>query len=383
MVSRLYASTRSLWEQVETAITALDVGRGRSRRLVELMALYITGLILLERDQTAVRIATVLPGRAHDALNRLLRVLPWSPHHLILSVIRWVQRQAGPGYLCLDDVVVEKPFAKVLAWAGWTYSHSEKRHVFGFHIVLLFWCNKRLRIPVGFSLWRPKREGKAFYRTKLELAQALITNVLRMGLTVEYLTFDLWYNARSFTKWLDDKEVIWVSTLKSNALITYRGRTQSVAEWASQLPRHRIAGRTWAWVGTVHLPRYGNVRLVVATNGQGGLDYIVSNDLHRRGKVLLARKRSRWDIETSFRDTKQLTGLEACQCRVSQAMERHVALVLLAFVILQQLRLAPSETVGEVKRRLHLTVIRGDQLPANVSIASANTGREGRIMPAA
>ncbi len=87
----------------------------------------------------------------------------------------------------------------------------------------------------------------------------------RCGTTFEYLTFDLWYNARSFTKWLDAQEIIWVSTLKSNALITYRGRTQPVAQWAQQLPRHRIAGRTWAWVGTVHLPRYDIVRLVVAT----------------------------------------------------------------------------------------------------------------------
>jgi SRSO17 transposase len=368
MVSRLYASTRSLWEQVATTIAALQVGRGRSRRVVEMMALYVTGLILLEKNQTAVRIATVLPGRAHDALNRLLRVLPWSPQQLILGLIRWVQRQTGPGYLCLDDVVVEKPFAKVLAWGGWTYSHSQKQHVFGFHIVLCFWCTRQLRIPVGFRLWRPKRDGKAFYRTKLELAQSLITNVLRAGLTFEYVTFDLWYNARWFTKWLDDAEILWVSTLKSNALITFRGRTQPVAVWAQQLPRHRIAGRTWAWVGTVHLPRYGNVRLVVATNGQGGLDYIISNDLHRRGKVLLKRKRSRWEIETAFRDTKQLAGLGACQCRVPQAMERHVALVLLAFVVLQQLRLAPSETVGEVKRRWHLAVIRGDPSTLNVSI---------------
>jgi hypothetical protein len=348
--------------------------------VVEVIALYVTGLILLEKGQTAVRIATVLPGRAHDALNRLLRILPWSAHQLILGLIRWVQRQTGRGYLCLDDVVVENPFAKLLTWAGWTYSHSEKRHLFGFHIVLLFWCTTRLRIPVGFRLWRSKREGLPTYRTKLELAQALITSEVRAGLPFEYLTFDSWYNARWFTKWLNDREIIWVSTLKGNARVTYRGRTQPVAELASQLPRHRIAGNTRAWTGTVYLPEYGNVRLVVATNGQGGLDYIVSNDLHRRGKSLLYRKRSRWEIEPCFRDTKQLAGLGACQSRVPQAMERHVALVLLAFVVLQQLRLAPSETAGEVKRRLHLTVIRGDQSTSGVAIASPH---EGKIMAAA
>lgn len=369
MVSRLYPSTRHLWEQITTVITELGVGRGRPRRIVELMALYVAGLMLLEKSQTAVRIATVLPGRAHDALNRLLRVLPWSPQHLVLGLIRWAQRQGGLGYLCLDDVVVEKPFAKRLPWVGWTYSPSQKRHVFGFHIVLCFWCNGTLRIPVGFRLWRPKREGLASYRTKLELAQDLVSGILRTGLPFEYLVFDLWYNARWFTQWLDRQQICWVSTLKGNALITYRGRTRPVAVWAKQLPRRRIAGNTCAWVGTVHLPRYGPVRLVVATNGQGGLDYIVSNDQHRRGKTLLDRKRSRWNIETCFRDTKQLAGLGACQCRVPQAMERHVALVLLAFVVLQQARLDPSETVGEVKRRLQLAVIQGDEATSMTSVA--------------
>ena len=67
---------------------------------------------------------------------------------------------------------------------------------------------------------------------------------VKVRLTFEYLTFDLWHNARPFTKWLNAHEIISVSTLKSNALITYRGRTQPVADWAQQLPRRRIAGRT-------------------------------------------------------------------------------------------------------------------------------------------
>lgn len=227
MVSRLYPSTRRLWEQIETVFADLRVGRGRPRLVVELMMSYVAGLILLEKGQTAVRITSVLPARAHDAVNRFLRVLPWAPQRLILSLIRWVQRRGEQGYLCLEDVVVEKP--KRLPGAGWTYSPSQKRHVFGFHIVLCFWCNGDLRLPVGFRLWRPKREGMAPDRTKLELAQDLLAGVLRTGLTFESLVFDLWYNARWFTTWLERQQILWVSTLKSNALITYRGRTQPVA----------------------------------------------------------------------------------------------------------------------------------------------------------
>ncbi len=117
--------------------------------------------------------------------------------------------------------------------------------------------------------------------------------MVRAGLPFESLTLDLRSNARVLAQSLNDHHIIWVSTLRSNARITYRGRPQPVAEWAKHLPRHRIAGRPWAWVGTVPFPRNGTVRLVVSTNGQGGLADIVSNDLHRRGKVLLHQERSR------------------------------------------------------------------------------------------
>jgi hypothetical protein len=61
-------------------------------------------------------------------------------------------------------------------------------------------------------------------------------------------------------------------------------------------------------------------------------------------------------------------------------MERHVALALLAFVVLQQARLDPSNTVGEVKRRLHLTALRGEQPASNVSMESS---QRTQIMAAA
>jgi hypothetical protein len=48
-----------------------------------LIALYMTGLILLDGRPTQTRLARFLPGRRHDALNRLLRVQPWSTRALL------------------------------------------------------------------------------------------------------------------------------------------------------------------------------------------------------------------------------------------------------------------------------------------------------------
>jgi len=105
------------------------------------------------------------------------------------------------------------------------------------------------------------------------------------------------------------------------------------------------------------------VRLVVTRNRHGNYEYLVSNAIGADLTTLGQRKRSRWSVETVFRDTKQFAGLEACQCWVDQAMVRHVSLVLLTFVVLQLLRMQPDESVGVVKERWQLAVLRDGEAP--------------------
>lgn len=112
-----------------------------------------------------------------------------------------------------------------------------------------------------------------------------------------------------------------------------------------------------------YLPKYGTLRLVVTRNRHGNVEVLATNDLGSNLTTIVLRKRSRWSIETLFRDAKQFSGLAACQCRVDQALVRHVAFVLLAFIVLQRLRLHPKGTLGEVKDRLQREVLTGD-LPA-------------------
>ena len=89
----------------------------------------------------------------------------------------------------------------------------------------------------------------------------------------------------------------------------------------------------------------------------------MTNALRCPPEEVLRREKSRWDAEESFRDAKQLAGLEACQARMSQAAERHVALVLLSLVALQLLKQDPSETAGQVKERFQLQAIVGIREP--------------------
>ena len=366
MASRLYRTTRPLYLQVTQILDQLGAAVGSPTTAI-LIALYVTGLILLDARPTQTRVTRVLPGRCHDALNRLLRTTPWSTRKLLAPLVAWIRHASLPGYLCLDDVVVEQAFAKQLPWAGWTYSFAKKRKVYGMHIVVVLWCStdRRWRIPVAYRLWRPKRScAPHHYQTKLQLAAGMLTELVAARLPFAYLVMDTHYTAGWFTRLAGRLGICWVGTLPPKTTVIWRGRRQPVAELG---PRLRLAWRPRlglrAAAVTVYAPRYGVMRLVVTRNRHGNHDYLVTNDLAADLTMVVARKQSRWSVETIFRDTKQYAGLGACQCWTDAAMVRHIALVLVAFVVLQQLRLDPTEPIAAVKERWQLAVTRQGELP--------------------
>jgi len=350
MASRLYPTTRRLFRQVVHALKRFGLGACVSPLVFALMAVYITGLLLLDRRQNGTRIADWLPARAHDALNRLLRTHLISTRKLMAALMNWA-KQLGSGYLSLDDVVVDKPFAPRCPWVGWTYSTTQRRKVRGFHVVVLLWCCGCWRMPVAFRIWRPKASCRPkTYRKKSQLAWAMIVDVVQQGLPTDYIVFDTLYTSGWLTKKISRLGLTWVGVLHPRTTVCYRHQRRSAATLADYLKlkwRSRLQLRAASIVA--YLPKYGTLRLVVTRNRHGNVEVLATNHLDGNLTTIVLRKRSRWSVETLFRDAKQFAGLAACQCRVNQALVRHVAFVLIAFVVLQQLRLCPKETLGEVK----------------------------------
>jgi hypothetical protein len=374
MAFRLYRTTRRLYGQITTALRQLYVAaavEGNPTRF-GLVALYVTGLVLLDARPSQTRISQVLPARAHDALNRLLRTVPLSTRALLAGTIglaAGLSRALGTlGYLVVDDVVIEKAFAKRLPWAAWTYSFAKKRKVYGCHIVLVSWTSDatgRWRLPVAFRLWRPKRTcAPGRYQKKTELVVVMLRELVAAGCPAAYLVGDTAYTGGCISKTAARLGLTWVGTLSPRTTVVYRGQRQAVRELAGRLKlkwRARLGVRAVAL--RVYAPAVGQGRLVVLRNEHGNFEYLVTNAVATDLTQLIARKHSRWRIETIFRDTKQLAGLEACQCWVDQAFVRHVALVFLTFVVLQLLRRDPQETVGAVKARWQGEVLRDGQAP--------------------
>ncbi|HXF86350.1 MAG TPA: hypothetical protein VNK49_13275 [Anaerolineales bacterium] len=98
MTSRLYATTRRLFQQVFGKLKVLGLWTVLTPLSFSLLALYICGLLLLERRQNATRLADWLPGRVHDAFNRLLTQHAISTRRLFGCILQWAQH-LGTGYL--------------------------------------------------------------------------------------------------------------------------------------------------------------------------------------------------------------------------------------------------------------------------------------------
>jgi hypothetical protein len=68
---RPYTNTRPIFKEVLMHLTTIGLLSCFSPTQFHVIALYITGLILLDRRQNACRISRWLPARSHDAINLL------------------------------------------------------------------------------------------------------------------------------------------------------------------------------------------------------------------------------------------------------------------------------------------------------------------------
>jgi SRSO17 transposase len=197
------------------------------------------------------------------------------------------------------------------------------------------------------------------------LAEQLVRAVVRSGLSIDYIVGDTHYTAGWFTKRLARLGMTWHGTLDPETHVVWRGKQQPVRELALSLKlkwRRHLGVRARAV--RVYAPKYGHIRLVVVKNRHGNWEYLVTNALEADLTTVVEHKRRRWSIETVFRDSKQFASLQGCQCRLDQALVRHIALVFLRFVVLQLLRDKPDEAVASVKERWQLAILQdGERAP--------------------
>ncbi|MFL6212517.1 MAG: transposase [Blastocatellia bacterium] len=286
---------------------------------------YLIALIYRNTRSSCLSLAAICPSVSHDGLNRLLHSsFPWSRRLWELFASRMILEG---GYLVLDDTTWER-WAKHSEAVSWVWSSSAGHIIQGMQVVLLIWTDGKRKIPVSMRLWQ--KGGKS----KVELAQEMLSEAAVWGICPNYVLFDSWYTSRRILNLLSELGWKYVARIKSNRLLE--------GERISQKGPQRYGQARG------HLKQVGQeVRII-----KDGKRYFVTNELELKPAQIKRQYRLRQQIEETFRLLKQEFGWGGSSTRKAKAQTAHLHLGLMALCLTQQAALTQRQTVYAFKREL-------------------------------
>ena len=305
---------------------------------------YLMALLYFTNLTTCVAIADAFDSASHDQLTRMLQG-SWSGQTLFNLALRILFTVAG-GYLILDDTVVEKPYARLLGEAAWVWSSKQRQVVFGVSVVLLVWTDGQVRIPLGYRVWH--KEGASKFDLALELLSYARN---RLKCKPQFVLFDSWYPSKKLLKRIRDYGWYFVCQLK---------KTRTFDGQALHAYRHQPY---WQAVGALS----GGLKVFVVRYRR---KYYATNRLTLTALEVRRLYRKRHEVEEVIKVLKSQLNLEACQGGFTRswkapprskegAQTHHVALCLVAYLIVERERLDQQCTWRQLKRRL---ILQGRQL---------------------
>lgn len=370
--------------------------------------IFLTGICVRDKNQSAFGIAKFFGLKSHDALTKMLAHKCWSASLLMLQLLDKAIELSlccppKQSWLALDDVILPKRRSHKTDGAYWDWDYVNGRHILCLRLVVVVWTNGIVRIPVAFACYHrkgsdylEKKEKK--FRSKNQLARTLIYQITRKALQFDYLVFDSWYASAENFRFFNRLKMTYVTALKSNRKLSLpynpltnkpKRRSKNLkwykltcTQWAAQKPYVRDyryyktvearARKTLVFLEGVAFPfklvciknyvRNKAFKEMVTASEKKAKDknkYLVTNNLTLTIPQVIAYYRSRWTIEVLFRDCKQHLALGKCQAhKEMETHTRHTAMVFLAFTLLELTKPnvkksdAGAKTIGDLKRDL-------------------------------
>jgi len=144
---------------------------------------------------------------------------------------------------------------------------------------------------------------------------------------------DSWYAAQKLMALIEQLGKIYYCPLKRNRLVDDSGGVEKYKqiEQLSWSREERKQGKLIK-IKTFLVIKGEIIPVTVSTDRT---DYIVTNDLSQNSTDEVQEANAvRWKVE-EFRGVKQLTGIEACQCRKARIQRNHIACAILAWTNLK------------------------------------------------
>ena len=243
-------------------------------------------------------------------------------------------------FLLVDDTLAKKT-GKKIPGCGWHKDHAQNMaNVFGHQWVLSALLCKEFLLPLWAKLYHPKgTRGCGPFQTKIALAQKIIRALVLPIPCKVYILADSWYWAKTLAQVCRKCGYHMISQLKSNSVLWIHGEKTNVTSLLDLASSYReISLFVYGKTKTLHIAKFigdikglGKVAVVVVREKRKKPIYLVCTTIHLPAIDVIKYYAKRWKIEQMIKDLKQRLGFKDYQVRDLQAIQRHVALVLLSY----------------------------------------------------
>ena len=301
-------------------------------------------------NYTVTNLANHLDGVSHDRINRYLRGEKLTPR-LLWENVALLIRPSQNAYILFDDTVLDKRYSASIELARRQYSGNEHRVIRGIGLIICVYVNGETGQfwVIDYRLYDPDGDG----RSKLDhVAEMLNSVVYSKQLPFTTVLMDSWYATQKLMAQIDQLQKVYYCPLKTNRRVDDSGGTapyQRVDElvWSVQQLQQ---GKSIKIRG---FPSHKKVKLFRVNVSTNRTDFVVTNDNAQATTDAVQDVCGiRWKIEEFHREIKQLTGVEACQCRKARIQRNHIACALLVWNRLKMIAYQTGKTVYQIKHSM-------------------------------
>lgn len=298
-------------------------------------------------NYTVTNLADHLDGISHDRINRYLRGEKLTPR-LLWENVQPLLQPSPNAYLLFDDTVLDKRHSSSIELTRRQYSGNEHRVLRGIGLVSCVYVNGETGQfwVIDYRLYDPDGDGQSKLDHVSEMLKGVVYSKMLPFSTV---LIDSWYAAQKLMSQIDQLEKLYYCPLKSNRRVDDSSgsapyvRVDQLVWWREELQQGKL-------IKVRGFPKDKKVKLFRVTVSTNRTEFVATNDLSQATTDAVQDVCSvRWKIEEFHRELKQLTGVEACQCRKARIQRNHIACALLVWSRLKAIAYQTGRTSYQIK----------------------------------
>lgn len=311
---------------------------------------YCQFLLVAQTNYTLTYFAEHSEKFSHDAVKRYLEGEKITAR-LVWENVKGQLVTSANGYLAFDDTVLDKNTSFKIELVRRQYSGNTHRIIKGIGVVTCVYVNPDTDQfwIIDYRIYDPDGDGK----TKLEHVREMLDNTLSdKQLPFRGVLMDSWYAERKLMMHIEDLGKVYYCPLKGNRLVN---------DTQGQQPNQRIDQLQWLSLEQQHgklihikdFPKGHQVKLFRLVLSTERTDFIATNDFAQDSSQGTQDVSAlRWKIEQFHRESKQITGIERCQCRLARIQRNHIGCAILVWIRLKSIAHQSASTIYHLKQSL-------------------------------